>query len=90
MIHETREEKPIPYGMPLRVKKYLNNIIEQDSLFITKHIRKLLGLKSYQTASKMIDGIESMYMIKKGQTSQNEKFVQKQIKLNQSSTWLIS
>ena len=41
----------------------------------------MLGLKSYKTARKMIDGIEAMYMIKKGQTSQGAKSVQKQIKL---------
>ncbi|PGV00001.1 DDE-type integrase/transposase/recombinase, partial [Bacillus cereus] len=66
---------------PLRVKKYLNNIIEQDHRFIKKRIRNMLGLKSYKTARKMIDGIEAMYMIKKGQTSQGAKSVLKQIKL---------
>ena len=37
----------------------------------------MLGLKSLQTAKKMITGIEVMYIIKKGQTPQGEKFVQK-------------
>ncbi len=27
----------------------------------------MLGLKSYKTARKMIDGIEAMHMVKKGQ-----------------------
>ncbi|EEM44326.1 Transposase [Bacillus thuringiensis serovar pakistani str. T13001] len=63
------------------MKKYLNNIIEQENQFIKKRIQNMLGLKSYQTARKMIDGIEAMYTIKKGQTSQGAKSVQKQIKL---------
>ncbi|MGG1149818.1 DDE-type integrase/transposase/recombinase, partial [Bacillus wiedmannii] len=80
-IRELKEEKCIPYVMPLRVKKYLNNIIEQDHRFIKKRIRNMLGLKSLQTARKMIAGIEAMHMIKKGQTLQGEKSVQKQIYL---------
>ncbi|PFK23287.1 IS6 family transposase, partial [Bacillus cereus] len=80
-IRELKEEKCIPHRTPLRVKKYLNNIIEQDHRFIKKRIRNMLGLKSYKTARKMIDGIEAMYIVKKGQTSQGAKSVQKQIKL---------
>ncbi|ANS51826.1 transposase [Bacillus thuringiensis] len=76
-IRELKEEKCIP----LRVKKYLNNIIEQDYRFIKKRIRNMLGLKSLQTATKMIAGIEAMHMIKKGQTLQGEKSVQKQMYL---------
>ncbi|PHG12347.1 IS6 family transposase, partial [Bacillus toyonensis] len=67
-IRELKDEQCIPHGMPLRVKKYLNNIIEQDHRFIKKRIRNMLGLKSLQTAIKMIAEIEAMYMIKKGQT----------------------
>ncbi|PEU74679.1 IS6 family transposase [Bacillus cereus] len=80
-IRELKEEKCIPHGIPLRVKKYLNNIIEQDHRFIKKRIRNMLGLKSLQTAKKMIAGIEVMHIIKKGQTLQGEKSVQKQIHL---------
>ena len=80
-IQKLKEDKRLPHDMPLRVKKYLNNVIEQDHRFIKKRIRNMLGLKSYQTARKMIDGIEAMYMIKKGQTSQGAKSVQKQIQL---------
>ena len=63
------------------MKKYLNNIIEQDHRFIKKRLRNMLGLKSLQTATKMIAGIEVMHMIKKGQTLPGEKSVQKQIYL---------
>ncbi|MBG9832078.1 IS6 family transposase [Bacillus wiedmannii] len=80
-IRELKEEQCIPHSMPLRVKKYLNNIIEQDHRFIKKRIRNMLGLKPLQTATKMIAGIEAMYMVKKGQTLQGEKSVQRQIYL---------
>ncbi|WP_142287161.1 DDE-type integrase/transposase/recombinase, partial [Bacillus thuringiensis] len=53
----------------------------QDHRFIKKRIRNMLGLKSLQTATKMITGIEAMHMVKKGQTIQGEKSVQKQIDL---------
>ena len=33
-IRELKEEKCILHGIPLRVKKYLNNIIEPDHRFI--------------------------------------------------------
>lgn len=80
-IRELKEEQCIPHSMPLRVKKYLNNIIEQDHRFIKKRIRNMLGLKSLQTATQMIAGIEAMYMVKKGQILQGEKSVQRQIYL---------
>lgn len=35
-IRELKDEQCIPHGMQLRVKKYLNNIIEQDHRFIKK------------------------------------------------------
>ena len=81
MIRELKAEKCIPNEIPLRVKKYLNNIIEQDHRFIKKRIRNMLGLKSLQTARKMIAGIEAIHMVKKGQTLQGEKSVQRQIHL---------
>ncbi|WP_257145444.1 IS6 family transposase [Bacillus cereus] len=80
-IRELKKEKCIPHSTPLRVEKYLNNIIEQDHRFIKKRIWNMLGLKSVQTAKKMIAGIEAMHMVKKGQTLQGEKSVQRQIYL---------
>ncbi|MDY7965271.1 IS6 family transposase [Bacillus thuringiensis] len=80
-IRELKEDKHISVSLPLRVKKYLNNIIEQDHRFIKKRIRNMLGLKSLHTATKMIAGIEAMHMIKKGQTLQGGKSVQRQIYL---------
>ncbi|MDY7965752.1 DDE-type integrase/transposase/recombinase, partial [Bacillus thuringiensis] len=80
-IRELKEDKHIPVSLPLRVKKCLNYIIEKDHRFIKKRNRNMLGLKSLHTATKMIAGIEAMHMIKKGQTLQGEKSVQRQIYL---------
>ncbi|AHA75694.1 insertion sequence IS240 protein (plasmid) [Bacillus thuringiensis YBT-1518] len=77
-IRERKEEKCIP----LRVKKYVNNSIEQGHRFIKKQIQNMLGLKSLQTATTMSVGIEAMHMIKKGQTLKGEKSVQKQMYLS--------
>ncbi|WP_141545099.1 DDE-type integrase/transposase/recombinase, partial [Bacillus thuringiensis] len=71
-IRELTEDKHIPLSMLLRVKKYLNNIIEQDHRFIKKRSRNMLGLKSLRTATKMIAGIEAMHMVKKGQLKLRE------------------
>ncbi|HDT6579565.1 TPA: hypothetical protein QFT23_005869 [Bacillus cereus] len=48
---------------------------------LNERIRNMLGLKSLQTATKMIAGIEVMHMVKKGQTLQGGKSVQRQIDL---------
>ncbi|MGX5390189.1 DDE-type integrase/transposase/recombinase [Bacillus thuringiensis] len=47
--------------------KHVNSIIEQDHRFIKKRIRNMLRLKSLQTDTKMITGVEAMHVIKKWQ-----------------------
>ncbi len=56
------------------------NIIEQDHRFIKKRMRTMLGLKSFQTAKRVLTGLEAMRMMKKRQIFQGNKSVQKQIK----------
>ena len=51
----------------LRQSKYLNNLIEQDHRAIKRRVRPMMGFKSFRTATKLIAGIETMHMIKKGQ-----------------------
>ncbi|SCA97131.1 Uncharacterized protein BWINRA5_00456 [Bacillus mycoides] len=64
-IEQLKKEKSIPNGMRLRQQKYLNNIVEQDHRFIKKRIRSTLGLKSFDTATSILSGVEAMHMIKK-------------------------
>jgi IS6 family transposase len=61
------QPKKLPQEILMRQVKYLNNMIEQDHQFIKKRINPMLGFKSFETAKKTIQGIETMHMIKKGQ-----------------------
>jgi transposase-like protein len=51
----------------LRQSKYLNNLVEQDHRAIKRRVRPMLGFKTFGSAAKIIAGIETMHMIKKGQ-----------------------
>lgn len=60
-------EKIVPNDCKLRRVKYLNNIIEQDHRFIKKKVRASQCFKSFHTAERTLEGIESVNMIRKGQ-----------------------
>ncbi len=77
-IWELKDEKSISTDMPLRVRKYVKNMIGQDHQFIKKRIRNMFGFKSWRTATKMIVGIETIYMVKKGQLKLREQSVENQ------------
>jgi putative transposase len=51
----------------LRQSKYLNNLVEQDHRAVKRIADPMLGFKSFWNAQKLIAGIETMPMIKKGQ-----------------------
>jgi transposase-like protein len=53
--------------MKLRQSKHLNNIVEQDHRAIKRRTRPMLGFKSFRSAARIIAGIETMHMVKKGQ-----------------------
>jgi transposase-like protein len=50
----------------MRQIKYLNNIVEQDHLAIKRIIRPMLSFKVFRCARIILDGIETMHIIKKG------------------------
>ena len=79
-IQELKKEKKTPAGIQIRQVKYLNNIVEQDHLFIKKRVRYMLGLKSFHTVQFIISGIETMYIVKKGQFVSQNKSVQNQVR----------
>lgn len=54
-------------AIELRQSKYLNNIVEQDHRTIKRRTRPMMGFKSFWSARRIIAGIETMHMIKKGQ-----------------------
>jgi len=51
----------------LRQSKYLNNLVEQDHRAIKRRTRPMMGFKAFGSARRLIAGIETMHMIKKGQ-----------------------
>jgi putative transposase len=51
--------------------KYLNNIVAQDHRAIKRVTKPMLGFKSFRAASNVLDGIELMHMIRKGQFAIN-------------------
>jgi transposase-like protein len=58
-----RKLKPIR----IRQSRYLNNRIEQDHRAIKRRIRPMLGFKSTTSARVILDGIELIHMMRKGQ-----------------------
>ncbi|WP_232308264.1 IS6 family transposase [Bacillus cereus] len=81
-IQELKEEKRMPEGIQIRQVKYLNNIVEQDHRFIKKRVRSMLGFKSYETATSILSGVETIHMMKKGQ-------LHPQVKSAQNEVWFI-
>jgi transposase-like protein len=63
----SQAEKIVPKDCKLRRVKYLNNVIEQDHRFIKKKVRASQCFKSFHTAERTLEGIESINMIRKGQ-----------------------
>lgn len=59
-IRELQEEKYLPHAMPLRVKKYLNNIIEQDRRHVKKRFAKSTEFQSIRHASRTLKGVETV------------------------------
>lgn len=50
-----------------RPVRYLNNIVEQDHRAIKRRVRASQGFRSFDSAARMIQGIETVNMIRKGQ-----------------------
>jgi putative transposase len=54
-------------GIELRQSKYLNNLVEQDYRAVKRRTRPMLGFKDFHSAVRIIAGIETMHIIRKGQ-----------------------
>ncbi|ALZ64619.1 hypothetical protein FORC13_p134 (plasmid) [Bacillus cereus] len=80
-IQTLKEEKHMPVGIQLRQVRYLNNIVEQGHRFIKKHMRSMLGFKSFGTATSILAGVEVIHMIKKEQIDLRDHSVQNQKEL---------
>ena len=47
--------------------RYLNNVVEQDHRAIKRRMRASQGFRSFDSAWRTIQGIETVNMIRKGQ-----------------------
>ncbi len=63
----SQAERILPKDCKLRRVKYLNNVIEQDHRFVKKKVRASQSFKSFHTAERTLEGIESVNMMRKGQ-----------------------
>jgi len=63
----SQAEKVLPRDCKLRRAKYQNNVIEQDHRAIRRRWRAVQCFRSFHTAERTLEGIESMHMMRKGQ-----------------------
>ena len=54
-------------SVEMRQSKYLNNLVEQHRRAIKRRVRLMLGFKSFWAARRILAGVETMHMIRKGQ-----------------------
>ena len=65
-IHALQQEGMLPRRVRLRQCKFLNNVIEQDHRLSKKRTWLAKGYKTFPSARRTLDGIETMHMIRKG------------------------
>jgi len=65
-VKELKREGILPRRMRLRQCKYLNNIVEQDHRSVKKRTWLAKGYGSFLSASRTLEGIETVNMIRKG------------------------
>ena len=62
-----QQDSTLPETCRLRQCKYLNNMIEQDHLFVKRLVNPGLGFGAFHTAQRTIQGYEAMHRLRKGQ-----------------------
>ena len=65
-IEELKAEAVLSKRVRLRQCRYLNNIVEQDHRTVKRRVRLAMSYRSFRTAWKTLQGIETMHMINKG------------------------
>ena len=66
-VGKLKSKGTLPKGCKLRPVKYLNNLIEQDHRFIKRRVNPGMGLGSFKTAWRTLQGYEAMHQLRKGQ-----------------------
>jgi IS6 family transposase len=65
-INRLKREGKLPRRVRLRQCKFLNNVIEQDHRVSKKRTWLAKGYKTFPSARRTLEGIETMHMIRKG------------------------
>jgi transposase-like protein len=66
-IEELKDSRELGRRCRCRPIRYLNNIVEQDHRAIKRRVRAMQGFRSFDSAWRMIQGFETVNMIRKGQ-----------------------
>ena len=67
VIEELKRIRELGRRCRYRPIRYLNNVVEQDHRAIKRRVRASQGFRSFASASRTIQGIETINMIRKGQ-----------------------
>ena len=67
VIEELKRTRELGRRCRCRPVRYLNNVVEQDHRAIKRRVRASQGFRSFHSASRTIQGIETVNMIRKGQ-----------------------
>src|SRR5436190_23913435 len=67
VISELKRSGELGRRCRCRAVRYLNNIVEQDHRVIKRRVRASQGFRSFHCATRTIQGIETVNMIRKGQ-----------------------
>ena len=70
---ELKAEGIMPDPCELRLRKYLNNLIEQDHRFLKRLVKLGMGFFSFESAWRTLQGYEAMNMRRSGQIHGIEK-----------------
>jgi IS6 family transposase len=66
-IRDLRAEGRLPQRCRRRTKRYANNRIESDHRNVKRRLRAMQGPRTLRTARRLIQGIETVHMLRKGQ-----------------------
>jgi len=68
-----KKQGTLPRRVRLRQCKYLNNVIEQDHRVSKKRTWLAKGYKTFPSARRTLEGVETMHMIRKGRVKRVAK-----------------
>ena len=68
-VREMKSDGELPADTKLRSSTYLNNLIEKDHRGVKLRISPMLEFKRFKTAAVIIEGIELLLRIRKGQSA---------------------